>query len=176
MQFKQALWLRKKSNICVALPSLGISRTAKYAAFLGICDALILNFLLCHPKIDFLRDCHHLCGECRLSFPWRRPIRAKWPTVLSDHHYWEAFNITAEASLIASSNKPLHAAELEINSWNSSQSLKPWPVSARHSVDPAACLKRSTTLRPAANGSSSVLGDRTRRFVWPLRKLFMFFQ
>src|SRR6056297_449730 len=57
MQFKQKRWLRKKSNICVALPSLGISRTAKYAAFLGILRALILNFLLCHPKIDFLRDC-----------------------------------------------------------------------------------------------------------------------
>src|SRR6056297_1765843 len=27
----------------------------EYAAFLGICDALILNFFLCHPKIDFLR-------------------------------------------------------------------------------------------------------------------------
>src|SRR6056297_2607504 len=27
----------------------------EYAAFLGICDALILNFFLCHPKTDFLR-------------------------------------------------------------------------------------------------------------------------
>ena len=27
-----------------------------YAAFLGICDASILNFLLCHLKIDFLRE------------------------------------------------------------------------------------------------------------------------
>src|SRR6056297_171155 len=35
--------------------SLGISRTPMYAAFLGICDALILNFFLCHPKTDFLR-------------------------------------------------------------------------------------------------------------------------
>src|SRR6056297_2090414 len=39
--------------------SLGISRTPMYAAFLGICDALILNFFLCHPKTDFLRV-HHL--------------------------------------------------------------------------------------------------------------------
>ena len=35
--------------------SLGISRAPMYAAFLGICDALILNFFLCHPKTDFLR-------------------------------------------------------------------------------------------------------------------------
>src|SRR6056297_3531765 len=40
--------------------SLGISRTPMYAAFLGICDALILNFFLCHPKTDFLRV-HQLC-------------------------------------------------------------------------------------------------------------------
>src|SRR6056297_2145811 len=46
----------KVQYLCCAA-SLGISRTAKYAAFLGILRALILNFLLCHPKIDFLRDC-----------------------------------------------------------------------------------------------------------------------
>jgi len=48
----------------VALPSLGISRTANYAAFLGICAPPNLkrglNFFLCHPKIDFLRDRQNL--------------------------------------------------------------------------------------------------------------------
>jgi len=33
-----------------------ISRTAKYAAFFKIAQALILNFLRLHLKSDFLRD------------------------------------------------------------------------------------------------------------------------
>src|SRR6056297_507837 len=42
-----------KSPISALRFFLGISRTAKYAAFLGISRALILNFLLCRPKLTF---------------------------------------------------------------------------------------------------------------------------
>ncbi|MBS3731624.1 MAG: hypothetical protein KGY42_01845, partial [Desulfobacterales bacterium] len=41
---------------------LRISRTAKYAAFFEIAQALILNFLRRHLKLDFLRE-HQILGE-----------------------------------------------------------------------------------------------------------------
>ena len=47
-------WLIKVDKL-VRSP-ISVLRTAayyKYASFFGICDALILNFLLCHPKLAF---------------------------------------------------------------------------------------------------------------------------
>src|SRR6056297_793478 len=55
MRLSSKLMASQKVQYLRCAASLGISRTPMYAAFLGICDALILNFLLCHPETDFLR-------------------------------------------------------------------------------------------------------------------------
>jgi hypothetical protein len=52
---------------------LRISRTAKYAAFFEIAQALILNFLRHHLKTDFLRVCQYFTGIAK----WIADIEAR---------------------------------------------------------------------------------------------------
>src|SRR6056297_904270 len=73
----QSSWLRKKSNICVALQPSEFHVQLSTLHSSGFCAPPDLkrglNFLLCHPKIDFLRDCQPWTLNLA-SFPF--PLKA----------------------------------------------------------------------------------------------------